>query len=219
MSDQKPDKIQQSKRGLLTNVTKYGWGREGGLRLEEIAPGQYAVRPEKPLHQQIADYISFWREWANSEIERAGKNPADYSAMAESNELDGACVAANVLGRLNNIEVYLKQIECDLADQSSLILIAIYEALLLVTDVHQLTVVDSEIAIASTQVRRKFLKKSRETRTDRAEKKRRLIQATAEKIWGDHPDWGNSAVANEIVKKDQTLKPDTVRRLIKHPQK
>ena len=219
MSDQKPDKIQQSKRGLLTNVTKYGWGREGGLRLEEIGPGQYAVRPEKPLRQQIADYISFWREWANSEIERAGKNPADYSAIAESNELDGACVAANVLGRLNNIEIYLKQIECDLADQSSLILIAIYEALLLVTDVHQLTVVDSEIAIASTQVRRKFLKKSRELELIGQKRNAGLFKRRPKKYGATTRIRGNSAVANEIVKKDQTLKPDTVRRLIKHPQK
>jgi hypothetical protein len=219
MSDQKPHKIQRSKRGLLTNVTKYGWGHEGGLQLEEIGPGQYVARPEKPLRQQIADYISFWREWANSEIERAGKNPADYSAIAESNELDGACVAANVLGRLHNIEIYLKQIERDLADQSSLILIAFYEALLLATDVHQLTVVDSEIDIASTHKRRDDLKKQREIRTDKAEKKHGHIQAMADKIWGDHPGWGNSAVANKIVKKYPNLNLDTVRRLIKHPQK
>jgi hypothetical protein len=101
MSDQKPDKIQQSKRGLLTNVTKYGWAARAGSGSRKWTR-QYAVRPEN--HCVSKPIAPFWREWANSEIECAGKNPADYSAIAESNELDGACVAANAPGRLNKIK-------------------------------------------------------------------------------------------------------------------
>jgi hypothetical protein len=219
MSDKKPDKIQRSPRGLLKNTTRYGWDPKH-LRLAEVGPGVYVVKPQKSPRQQIADYISFWRKRASSEIKAEGMNPADYAAIAKSDQLDRACTAALVLEQLHDIEIYLRQIEREFGDQpDGPVMIAIHAALLLTTSIHQLDIVGHEIEIESTEKRRQHLKASREAKTKKAARKRGKWQAEADKIWRQHEDWGNSAVAAEIAENDPTAKFDTIRRLIKKPKK
>jgi hypothetical protein len=79
--------------------------------------------------------------------------------------------------------------------------------------VHHLTVVDNEVAIASTRGRRKFLRESQLTRTQKAERERREDQKMADELWRKHPGWGKSAVAEEI-RKGRGGNANTIRRRI-----
>jgi hypothetical protein len=216
-TEKKPDKIQQSPRGLLTNTTRFGWDREHGLWLEETGPGRYAIRGPEP-RRVITDYISLWRKFATALIEASDKKPADYYAIANGDVIDRACAAALVLKQLDEVEIHLRAIDRDFADRSAPILNVLYAALLLASRVHQLTIADHEIAISTTKRRRRFLKDSRKIKSERAIRQCRIFQEKADEIWREHPDWPKTEVARKIAKKSirgVTANVDTIRRLIK----
>jgi hypothetical protein len=192
----KPVEIQRSPRGLITNVSKHG--------RDQKWPG---------TRQLIADSILSWRQFATALIDApVGKKP-------EADVLDRARAAAHVLKQLDRVETYLMLIERDFADRSGPILTTVHAALLLATRVHQLTIVDNEIDIASTVDRRRFLKDNRTVKTNKAERKYRDWQAMADELWDRHPGWSKSAVAKEINKTDPSAKVDTIRRQITKRQK
>lgn len=209
----RPEKKQQSPKGLLTNITKFGWDRQHGLWLEEIEPGKYTIRGPHP-QQQITDYITNLRKFATALIEASGKKPADYIAIANGDVFDRACAAAAVLKQIDHVVIHLRSIERDFAGRSNPILIAVYEALKLATCIHQLTVVDNEIGIASTIDRRRQLKENRTRRAEQANQQHKHLQKLADEIWRQNPNWTASNVANEIAKKFGG-NPNTMRRLIK----
>jgi hypothetical protein len=216
-TEKKPDQIQQSPSGLLTNTTRFGWDREHGLWLEETGPGRYAIRGPEP-RRQITDYISLWRKFATALIEASDKKPADYYAIANGDVLDRACAAALVLKQLDEVEIHLRPIDRDFADRSAPIWNVLYAALVLATRAHQLAIVDHEIDISTTIDRRRFLNESRINKSEQAIRQRRIFQEKADEIWREHPDWGNSRVAGEIAKKKipgLTANVNTIRRLIK----
>ena len=95
---------------------------------------------------------------------------------------------------------------------------ALYQALLLASQVHCLTIVDNEIGIASTIVRRRYLAEQRTAKTEKAGQQHKIWQEMADEIWRTHPNWGNSRVAGEIAKRAPGGPPvnsDTIRRRIK----
>ena len=96
-----------------------------------------------------------------------------------------------MLQQLDRVNIHLEQIQHDFADRLQPILNVVYSALVLASCVHQLTVVDNEISIASTADRRRFLKKNRSDRTKQAESQDRAYQETADGIWREHPDWSS----------------------------
>jgi hypothetical protein len=183
-------------KGVLTNVSKYSRGQKW---------------PE--TRQLIAESILSWRQFATALIE------ASPDKKPEADVLDRARAAAQVLKQLDRVEIYLRLIERDFADRSGPILTIVHAALLLATRVHQLTIVDNEIDIASTVDRRRFLKDNRTVKTNKVERQRDTWRAKAGEIWGRHPDWSKSAVAKEITKTDPSAKVGTIRRQITKRQK
>jgi hypothetical protein len=202
----KPVEIQRSPKGLLTNTSKR---LRHGQKLPET-------------RQLIADSILSWRQFATALIDASpDKKRVDRDATAapEADVLDYARAAAQVLKQLDRVEIYLKLIERDFADRSGPILTTVHAALLLATRVHQLTIADNEDGIDAIINRRRLIKENRAFTLKEAERKRRDLQAKADEMWDKRPDWGKSAVANEIIKTDPTAKFDTIRRQITKPQK
>jgi hypothetical protein len=191
----KPVEIQRSPRGLLTNVSKHG--------RDQKWPG---------TRQQIAESILSWRQFATALIDTPDKKP-------EADVLDRARAAAQVLKQLDRVEIYLRLIERDFGDRSGPILTTVHAALLLATRVHQLTIVDNEIDIVTTEAFRRRLKDNRTVKTNKAERKHRDWQAMADELWDRHPGWSRSAVAMEITKTDPSAKVGTIRRQITKRQK
>jgi hypothetical protein len=191
----------------LLTIENIGWDEKRGLWMEEIVPGTSAIRgPDRK--KAIEDYIAFWRRFAGAFIKASGKKPADYRSIARSESLDRACAAARILAQLDIVEAHFRQIE-----QNGAALNAVLAGLTLASLSHYLTVVDNEVAIASTGDRRKFLRESRVTRTEKADRERRKEQKMADEIWRRRPEWGKSAVAEEI-KKRRGGKASTIRRRI-----
>jgi hypothetical protein len=211
----KPDKIQQSPRGLLTNTTSFGWDHEHGFRIEETGPGRYAIKGPEP-RQKITDYISNWRTFAAGLIEASDKKPADYNAIAKGDVLDRACAAALVLKHLDKVEIYLRAIDRDFADRSEPMLIALMEALSLATRVHQLAIVDNEIDISTTMARRRFLKERRINKSKQAISQCHIFQKKADEIWRKHPDWGKSQVAR-VISEHISLELKSLAQIAKEP--
>lgn len=142
------DEVRRSPQGLIT--IKTGRYPLEGFRVEEIAPGQYAIKGLE-ARRQITERISSWREHAIDIIETSGKNLKECHEIAESDELDGAWAAARVLKRLNLIEYHLRWIERDLADQQEPIFGALLTTIQLATDVNFLGAIDEEKAIVARQ--------------------------------------------------------------------
>jgi hypothetical protein len=201
-----PEVTQRSPKGLLT-IENAGWDRERGLWLEKIGPDQHAIRGQD-RKKSIKDCIAFWRRFACGLIEASGKKPADYLSIAKSEVLDRACAAARILVQLDIAEAHIRPIEQDSASLN-----AVGACLTLASCVHHLTVVDNEVAIASTGGRRKFLRESQVTRTQKAERERGEDQKMADELWRKHPGWGKSAVAEEIRKR-RGGNANTIRRRI-----
>jgi hypothetical protein len=187
----KPIEIQRSPRGLLTNVSKYS--------RDQKRPG---------TRQQIADCILSWRQFAAALID------APVDKKPEADVLDRARAAAQVLKQLDRVETYLMLIERNFADRSGPILTTVHAALLLATRVHQLTIVDNEIDIVTTEASRRRLKDNRTVKTNKAKRKYREWQAMADELLDRHPGWSKSVVAKEITKTDPSAKVGTIRRQI-----
>ena len=140
-----------------------------------IKPGVYAIKGSSP-RQEVDNCFAFWREFALDLIEADGKkptqyaelahvqveehltgklealrtaisqqglgHPAEYGKLAQNETLDRTCAAARLLVRLDRLQAYL-------ATANDAIYDLIYQMFLFASEVHQLTVIDNENAIAA----------------------------------------------------------------------
>jgi hypothetical protein len=108
----------------------------------DMAGGEYANR------QRVSKLIRFWRGFARRLIAACGKDPNRYSSIArKSNELDAACAAAKVLMHLDRLEAYLQAAYRAGGPATAPATEAVHQALLLLSSVHQMAVIDNETAI------------------------------------------------------------------------
>ena len=142
---------------------------------------------------QVARIFDHWRRWANALIESKGKNPKDYRTLAkgDSEGLDRLRAAALVLVRLDRIK-------SPHVGQPGVSMAALEQALLLASDIHQLTVVDNERDIVRGETDREELAAKNAKRRTVAERGHADVRSRAERVWKKHPELTASAVARII---------------------
>ena len=157
---------------------------------------------------QVARIIDHWRWWANALIESEGKKLKDYRTLAkgDSESLDRVRAAALMLMRLDRIKAYVSQPGVSMA--------ALEQALLLASDVHQLTVVDNERDIVRGEADREELAAKNAKRRIDAEPGHADIRSRAERVWKKRPELSASAVAKIIESECPGYEVDTIRKLI-----
>ncbi|HZZ25702.1 MAG TPA: hypothetical protein VFE60_25500 [Roseiarcus sp.] len=128
---------------------KFVVGEEDGFQLQAEALKNLLGKYD--AGDQVARIFDHWRRCANAMIESEGKNPKDYRTFAkrDSEWLDRVRIAALVLVRLDRIKAYVGQPDVSMG--------ALEQALLLASDVHQLTVVDNERDIVRGETDREEL--------------------------------------------------------------
>jgi hypothetical protein len=158
---------------------------------------------------QVARIFDHWRRWANALIESEGKNPKDYRTLAkgDSDGLDRVRAAALVLVRLDRIKAYVRRPGVSMA--------ALVQALLLASDVHQLTVVDNERDIVRGEADREELAAKNAKRRSAAEPGHADVRSRAERVWKKHPELTASAVARIIEPECPDYEFGTIRKLIR----
>jgi hypothetical protein len=158
---------------------------------------------------QVARIIDHWRRWANALIESEGKKLKDYRTLAkgDSEGLDRVRAAALVLVRLDRIKAYV--------GQRGLSMAALEQALLLASDVHQLTVVDNECDIVRGEADREELAAKNAKRRIDAEPGHADIRSRAERVWKKRPELSASAVAKIIESECPGYVFGTIRKLIR----
>jgi hypothetical protein len=158
---------------------------------------------------QVGRIIDHWRRWADPLIESDGKNPKDYWTLAKGDGggLDRVRAAALVLVRLDRIKAYVGQPGVSMA--------ALEQALLLASDVHQLTVVDNERDIVRGEADREELAAKNAERRTAAELGHADVRSRAERVWKKHPKFSASTVAKIIEPKCPGYVFGTIRKLIR----
>jgi hypothetical protein len=108
-------------------------------------PTQYA----ELAHAQVPEHLAGKLEALRAAIRQQGLgHPAEYTKLAhESETLDRACAAARLLTRLDRVQACLERLVRRSAND--VIYDLIYEIFLFASEVHQLTVIDNENAIAA----------------------------------------------------------------------
>jgi hypothetical protein len=203
----------------------------GGRLTNRAAPGASEIR------QRINDHLSLWHEVAKDAAARRKKSarrkkpdceatkPAEADEVAAVLDLE---LAANHVGRqIARVQVHLTEIERTFAAKRAPSLAAVHSlleaALLLGFRAYQLTFVDFEPAITGAEERLAILAKNREAASAKAEQGHRSLKRRADVIRKAHPDWKDSAVTRKMIKDEPALEnerePDTIRRIIKHPNK
>ena len=202
-------KQERSRKGLLTNKT--------------LNPDQ--TQPE--TRQRIANLIRFWRESAIADeaaigsprtvVRRHRRLPSGWHE-AENVTLDPARAARRVRSQIDKVDGYLALVERELESTSlANVHLLLEAALLLANGVHQLTIVENEVAIASMLAKVQPLNESNAARSEQLKQRLQNLQARANKVWERHPDWSKTAVAKELARFDQSAKDGTIRRQIRKP--
>jgi hypothetical protein len=201
------DKVvrQSSPRGLIENVnTIRQWTRpEQGPQLRET------LADLKP--QLVTRDLRFWLDFASAIIEASGKNPNDYRVLAESETLDHVCAAARLMKQLDKVEASIRLAQ-RFPEQLGL---ALHDALLLSSFVHQLTVVDNEPALKTGEIHAEILRRKANERTDAANRNRAPVLTQIERLLAEPRDWGNSEIARAVPEKARRgYKFDTIRKMV-----
>jgi hypothetical protein len=105
---------------------------------------------EYARRQIVSEQFRVWRRIARQSIRADGKDPSFYHQIArDSSELSLAYCAAMVLKRLDHVEAYLRQVYRLGGASAGPATEAIREALVLLMEVHHMTVADSEREIVT----------------------------------------------------------------------
>jgi hypothetical protein len=236
--------VERSPGGRLTNRAAPGGKKIDLSNLSEMPDALAALnRTASEIRQRINDHLSLWLQYAkDAQAEAAARRKK--SAMnnklgrdakpAEADEaatvLDLELAATHVAREIRRVRAHLMQIERTFAEGHAPSLAGVHflleAALLLGIRSHQLTIVNNESAITDAAKRLAILAKNREAASAKAEQGHRSLKRQADVIRKAHPDWMDSAVMRKMIKDDPAnpalknrSKPDTVRRIIKNPNK
>jgi hypothetical protein len=177
----------------------------GVMSLPRIAAGAERLIGADLTGTQIKALLKFWRDFASECIE---------SNKAKDGTLASTQAAKNVLKYIQIIESNLRR--ASLRE-------AVLYALVLVSMVHQFTIIGNAAAIGSHEDRAQFLDENNERRKVSGQRRSLKYQRLADDIWAKNPNLSVSRVAArialELKKSGQTAKPGTIRRVIRLPQK